>query len=785
MRSFARGAALSVVALFAAVVPAMAAQSPGATPSPSPSPAPLRVIESVKVTGASASRQEQFKSSFSGSVLDRADIRELGPQESMQSILSSKPSVQVFGFGGSPYVRSHFSFRGFTGGQFGETMDGIPLNGLFNGGVSNSASQRNATPFVTSLLNSVNIYRGVNDPQHTSIDSLGGSVAYHLIDPTNTPSTRLTYNVGLGGDAFIQTGPTALFGTKFAIGLGSDYYRGFQSDVPDSNRYVYINGVVPLKGHNFLRLIYSRDQNVGYVPHDVPIDNIPTAGYPPYSLQNSGIGFQWPASQTYSFNTANVSLAIVDFAHEFSPRFTTRLTFFRYDTSYHRMSYTNANDFYLPNSPFAPTFAQPYMNGTISSNPADFAFHLYRNGDQRNGYVFRGVYNTSPENSIVFGSQYEHGYEISQEYWGGTLNFTPLNGTNDAWNQPGDRNSTVEYVEDKFHSGKLLFNPGIRFDNVVTVDYTPTVGYFYSTPFAVGNTYNFTEPSVGARYAFNNNLVAYAGFGQSAKPPEISAYYNDVLDQYTGRVAPLVVQPEYSLDMDFGLRGKLHGMDWTVDAYNDRFNNTFSTAPASVAYYIGLGETPAQAQQSAASGAISLTTNAGNARYKGYELSVSHIPLIDAPRNLFGYFNVSQNTADYISSYTSAAGASIAPGVLVPYTPNHLWNFGMYYRGARVSGRLGVHIVGPQQIFDNTTGAPSTVALPTYSVMDGYLSMDLDPSGAYQLELSGTNLLNDQGEVFSYISSAFTDVNGNTVPVQVGMPLGPPSFFLSVTHKMP
>lgn len=765
---------------FAAAGIATPASAATASPSPSPSPTPLRVIRKVTITGASASRQEQFQSPFSGSLINRKQIKELGPNQSMQTILSSKPSVEVFGFGGSPYVRSHLSFRGFNGGEFGETLDGIPLNGLFNGGVTNSASQRNATPFVTSLLSSVNIYRGVNDPQHTSIDSLGGSVAYHLVDPTNKPHLSLTYNLGEGGDIFAQTGKTAIFGTRFAIGVGSDYYRGFQPGVPDANRYLYINGIVPLKGPNFLRLIYSVDRNVGYVPHDVPI-----GPYNGLSLQEDGVDFQWPTDLTYSYNTADVNLAILDFAHGWSPRLTSRFTMFRYDTGYHRMSYANPNDGFLPNAPFAPTFAQPYMNGVISSNPADFQFHLYRNSDQRLGFVWRNAWTTSATNSIIFGIQYEHGYEISQEYWGPTLNFAPLDTYNDAWNQPGYRNSSVTYIEDKYHLGKLLINPGIRWNGVQTADYTPVVGYFYSFPFAVGNSYNFTEPSLGLRYAFSPTLVGYAGFGSSAKPPEIAAYYSDnQLIPGTSQIAPLVVQPEYSLDFDTGLRGQTHGMSWSADVYNDRFTNTFSTAPAGLGYYEGLGLSPGAAQNAVANGAIILTTNAGNAVYRGYELSLSHIPLTRSA-SLLGFANFAENVAVYTSAFpygssTPANPLYAQPGTTVPYVPSQTANIGIYHRGKRLDWRLGAHGIGQQLMFDDVLGGPSpTQFLSGFTTVNGYLAYKLDRAGRDTLSLAGSNLLNKRALVYGYVSSSFAN------PLTVAMPLPPRSWYLSITRDMP
>ncbi|MHB8148491.1 MAG: TonB-dependent receptor, partial [Vulcanimicrobiaceae bacterium] len=668
-------------------------------------------------------------------------------------------------------------------GEVGETLDGIPLNGLFNGGVTNSASQRNATPFVTSLLSSVSVYRGVNDPQHTSLDSLGGSVAYHLIDPALTPSFFMRYNVGLGGDVFAQTGPTGLGGTRFAMALGSNYYRGFQSSVPDANRYAYINADVPIKGRNFLRLIYSYDHNVGYVPHDVPVNGIPGN-----SIADNGVGFQWPDTQTYSFNRADVNLALLDFGHGWSPNFTTRLTVFSYNTQYNRLSYSDPAYPYLPNQPFAPTFAQGYMNGTISGNAADFAFHRYINGDNRRGYILRATLLSSATNDVIAGLQYVHGYESSAEYWGPNVSFASQNTYNDAWYQPGIRDSTMTFLEDKFRWGKLLVNPGIRLNSVGTTSETPVVGYFYSTPFNVGNSYNFTEPSLGMRYAFNSGLVAFGGVGTSAKPPEIASYYNDVPDPVTGNVPPLVVQPETSTDVDFGVRGQSfgpQGLRWSLDAYNDRFLNTFSSAPAPYSYYIALGQTPAEATNSVTSNAITLTTNAGDATYRGVEASLDRIPIAHYKNgaSLSGYANYSFNSAVYTSAFISASGASITSGTALPYVPLNLWNAGLVFRSKALTTQFGLRGVGPQQLFSNLTSAPSGTWLDPYVTLDGYVAWTPPALQNTTLTVSASNILDTTGLQYGYISNAFdptTYPNG----VFVGMPIPPAAVFMSISERV-
>mgnify|MGYP001435653419 CR=1 FL=1 len=728
----------------------------------------------VRVNGASMSQKTQFESTYSGSVLSSADITELGPQISMQTILALAPSIQSFTFGASPYMRTHLSFRGFTGGQFGETLDGIPLNGLFNGGVTNAGSQRNATPFVAQVISSVNVYRGVNDAQHTSVDSLGGSVAYHLVDPATTPHGELTLNVGSGFDLLANTGITAFHGARFAIALGSNYYRGFQNDVPDANRYVYLNGIVPFGNKTFARFIFNDDKNVGYTPHNVPVSDFPGG-----SLETNGNSFQWPAVSTYSYNKADVSLGIIDLVRQWNDRVSTRLTLFRYATNYDRISYTDPNLSYLPNAPFAPTFAT-WMAIPVTTNAADYAYHRYRNGDQRLGFVFRGNWNTSSNNNILYGLQWEHGHLADAEFWGGTRNFTDVVGGNDAWNQPADRNSRIAYVEDVLQAGShWRFNPGIRFDRIDTALYTPYVGFFYPTPYAVGNSYHFTEPSFGVRYAFDPNHVAYAGIGTSAKAPNISAYYFDALDPNTNQALPLVVQPEKSTDLDVGFRGQSGEATWAVDAYRDAFTNTFSTSPAGVAFWESLGYSPSQAQNLATLG-ITLTTNAGNAVYQGVEFEAQHIPLWESgERHVTGFFDVSENGATYTSSYVSAGGLRVAAGTTIPYVPSHLLSAGVSYRSPLWHARLAMRVIGPQNIFDFVTGAPSTTQLPSYTTLDGYVERRIagNSRASTSLVVSAYNLLDTQALVYGYNSSAFS---GYPNGLEVATPLAPPTIVVSL-----
>jgi Outer membrane cobalamin receptor protein len=124
-----------------------------------------------------------MNSAFSASVIGPSAIRFASPMLSVQSLLERTPSINVRTPAANS-VRTNITFRAFSSGQFSETFDGVPINDPFNGGTTNSASTRNNIPLTLDDINSVNIYRGINNPAVTSYNSLGGTIAFEPRDPS-------------------------------------------------------------------------------------------------------------------------------------------------------------------------------------------------------------------------------------------------------------------------------------------------------------------------------------------------------------------------------------------------------------------------------------------------------------------------------------------------------------------------------------------------------------------------------------------------------------------------
>ena len=99
-------------------------------------------------------------------------------------------------------------------------------------------------------------------------------------------------------------------------------------------------------------------------------------------------------------------------------------------------------------------------------------------------------------------------------------------------------------------------------------------GYYYDYSGSVTETYKWVERSIGVNYAFTHDLNVYVNYGQSTKPPDVSALYGNI-GESPQPVAP-TVKPEYVNNIDAGIRFKNAAYFWDVAFFNRDFNDIFS-----------------------------------------------------------------------------------------------------------------------------------------------------------------------------------------------------------------
>src|SRR5208337_1200789 len=101
-----------------------------------------------------------MKVTYTQSTIDQEQILNLspGPTTSVQTLLNTEPSIYAT-TGGANGMETDIKFRSFADGEFGETVAGVPLNDVFNSGVTYQADNRNNVLFITRDLEGVDIYR--------------------------------------------------------------------------------------------------------------------------------------------------------------------------------------------------------------------------------------------------------------------------------------------------------------------------------------------------------------------------------------------------------------------------------------------------------------------------------------------------------------------------------------------------------------------------------------------------------------------------------------------------
>jgi iron complex outermembrane receptor protein len=765
----------------------------------------ILLIPKVAVSAKEISKTKQlkkkvFKSSFSESFITKKQIKAINnPMTGVASILSTKPSISAQSFGPNG-MRTHIEMRAFNGGQITESFDGIPLNSLFDGDAQNFASVRNNVPFTLGDVSSINIYRGINNPSVNSFNSLGGTINYNAVIPSEEANGAIfggygsyaTRNYGFD----INTGKLP-GGIRMYIRVTRNDSNGWMNNTADKNHSYYLSLIKPYnEDRSNVSLIYMRNDNSGYTPHSIPFP----------LEQEYGYTFNWPTSINYSTNIDDSYYAILGWKNYVNKHFNFSNKAFYHNNRYYRTSYSNpqclsnvynnpsssiynaaehgvcneitiygVQPFDLPNqsegwvSPSATNSYNPQVSFGSSNYGTDH--HLYLETMDEVGDIPQ--FNVKlPYNKIAFGGQFLFGNIRSAEYWYGSSNVPEATLYNDAWNEHDTRTNNTLYAQDKIHllNNRLDIEPGLKYNTVNTTS-ADNPGYYYPIGGTESNTFNYMEPSIGINYKLLKNWIVYGAWGKIQKVPDISAYYGLIgaatLDGQPYTPPLTTVKPEYVTDYELGTRYKYYGLHLSLNGYKELFENTFSHL-----YNPSLG--------------VSFEYNGGNSMYEGVELALSY--KIDKYASVFG--NWSYNTAIYTSNYSGNYGTIVA-GEHIANVPRHLANIG--FDGHMFSSQLSLWgTYTGQEISNDTYGNPVGPNYGGYWVFNGYLSHYFNFSkmgGAIKemhlkgvtLSLSIDNILNKQYNADMYEN--YEKWNGFTYDYGVGLPGLPRFTMLTATVK--
>ena len=686
---------------------------------------------------------------YTQSLIDEDTIRNLspGPTVTVQTMLNQQPSVFAYANGPNG-VETNIYLRAFNSSQFSETFDGVALNDLFNGGVTNQAENRNNVLLIPGNLQNVEIYRGINNPAVNSYNSLGGTINFAPRQPDDT----MGGSVGASYGSFKSWDYHATFntgdwnGVKQVFSFQHSASRGWIDNTGDHNNNFYWGLTYDFNDNNRLSNYLLYNNNKGFSPFNMPAP----------LQQQYGRNYQWPLSWTNSPIKDTNWMDIIDLKSKFSDDilFQNKLFFGRND--YLRTSFSNplyqqsatqpygledtpsSFAFWLGN-PNGPTYDPASVFGSVQNGTA---YHFY-------GYTTKGVGDTPtltlklPQNEIIIGANATYGELYSREYWYGSAPVPKIIGYNDTWDEHDHRTLTSFYVQDtiSLFDNTLHLTPGVKYIYASTTD-RDAVGIYYPIAGEVHDTEHFVSPTFGINYQLLEGLNVYASYGKNFKLPDISAYYGafqtDANGNYT--IAPPHVKPEYVQDYEIGVRYQLDGFSVMVNGYRENFKNTFVTVTDPVTL-------------------LSTFTNGGSSRYQGAELQLQNNFGSVGFGDLSAYFNYAHNQAKFTSSFASDYAGTVNAGQPLAGVPSDLLSAGLVWKYEGWRFNLDARFVGKQYVDQLYAGTPTASTIKPYAVVNIGISdtIRLRDSGfgrQIRVGLNVDNLLDRQ-----YLNTAYTDTD--------------------------
>ena len=130
--------------------------------------------------------------------LGTAQIAQTGVQGSVATLLRAAPSVYVYqsGIGNNEPV---LSLRGTRGLETAQTLDDVPTQDLLNGGSGSYLQNVIGGRFNLDQISGVSIYPGVAYPDKNTFGTIGGTIAYSTLRPTNDRSADVFGSIGSFG----------------------------------------------------------------------------------------------------------------------------------------------------------------------------------------------------------------------------------------------------------------------------------------------------------------------------------------------------------------------------------------------------------------------------------------------------------------------------------------------------------------------------------------------------------------------------------------------------------
>ncbi len=733
--------------------------------SRSTNPVLTKKEQQIKKVDTLYKQKNVFKATQSELFLSKKSKHYVSPVGGAAQLLTMAPGVHIMsqnpatGAGRDTITINGMGIGWWSGityrNQIMALFDGIPMNNQ----TSNDGQWNTSQIPILGLIHGVNLIYGPGNPNNRWYDSIGGTIDYVPVQPTDKANATVGLSYGSNDSAVTyfraNTGLMDGWATVFGGGYTTSNSPTTSYTFPEHGWAAYLK-TAHVFNRGFAAFGFYMEKTLSGHSFQIPVT--PVAGYSvngdnvpgqPYSQATSGFYSVVSPNLWYKYDVVDSYLLYGKQGYEFSKyvKMKNKL-WYRYAHRLHQAYF----DYYSAN--INPETVEHY-------NPSDSTF-----GDKINFSVHL------PYNLVEFG-----GFFSDQRYHTTISLYNPVLGT--SQNDPHAFNNDVLtsvfadlYLQDTIHllHNRLRITPGVAAASFNTTmanlgaPSTPSLINNTLTPSA-STTFARLEPSVGINYRITRHIAFYGNYAMTYQNPTDLAY---------GAYLPSIaiqsdkkIQLTKNEDYEAGLRYLSKTLNLNLNYYHDFLTNLLNGVFGS-----GLG--------SFNDTGFSL----GNAVYNGVNIAASWQPFYNV--HVFGSANIQHSyyTKDFNSGGVSFAGYSLS-GI-----PKYSFTVGASYKlmvpGGALIPRIVDHYYAAQTLFDNVTGGPTYLSTVPYNLLNlslsykTYLLNRLLPGvkGAI-FTLSGYNVLGRQYESAEEISTGYQA----PTPVIFAYPGAPAQVFFSAALK--
>ena len=686
-------------------------------------------------------------------------FQHVSPGASVVAVLNNVPGFnsRALGVGGFVVSDTAFTLDGFPSSELGTTFDGVPDINTFLGGFFGNGDQPIGQPLVAMDVSGAHVYSGASTQADSSIDDLGGTIAFEPAMPARHFGVRLGVTGGVyqgGGTEMVDHVSVNSGAIKSLHGMSvvAKYERtrvnGPWTNVDEHMNSFYLAALQPTSSGD-VKLVALVNAANGATPSYVAAPIIAKYGYD-YNFPMN-VSFQNQETQSTFVSLSAKSLL--------NPRMIGEIKAFYVGTNNDRTAWANplyANGYegysdlnvtfkgcsdlnaFLSAPPYPEAYDCAAGVSQFGSPAAATAYQRYIQNYAEMGAMGHLTF-LLPDNTVQAGASGFVAPMLSTESWYGSWP-VPANrtGFNAAWLEHDGQTWTQAYVQDNIRllNGKLHIYPGVKYTRLDMFS-NDDQGYFYGNSGSITKIYHYFEESVGVNYAFTPELNAYVNWGRSTKPPNISALYGQIGGP---QPLPVVVKPETVENIDAGVRFKSPAYFWDVAFFNRNFNNIFSSTYNSIS-------------------GLTLTENAGAATSRGFTLGGGvHLPYHFQLEGNAGYthFVYTKNFCSIACNPQDAkpgAPGYFTSGMWRPNIPVETGNLELVYDRGPWYGSVDEHYTGSEYLINFFSGVTTNEQLGGYGTLNltGSYRFDVHTNAlrSLKLEVHVDNALNRHAPFYS------------------------------------